>query len=65
VSTSLWNRLWQSGPRLCYWAVLVGGVLFILDVPRAAGIVVYREQYFGFFLALTLAPAFMIRTRVS
>lgn len=54
--------LWEVRfPRVCCWLLLVGGILFILDVPHHARIVVYREQYFGFFLALTLASAFLIR----
>ncbi len=40
--------------------MLAGGVLFILDVPQYVRVTVYREQYFGFFLALTLAPAFLV-----
>lgn len=61
MSTSVRSWRWQSGVlRACYGALLVGGVLVILDVPRYAGIIIYREQYFGFFLALTLAPAFLI-----
>ena len=40
-------------------AIPVAGILFVLEVPSRAGVAVFREQYLGALLALSLAGIFL------
>ena len=49
-------RVWQ---RSMLALLPVAGALYVLDVPTYLGVLIWKEQYFGFFIAVVLGSIFL------